>query len=51
MPAGDWQFWVVTALAVGAVYLLVRPFLPRRGSESRSRRKVKLTIDGKPTKR
>ena len=28
-PVGDWQFWCVTASAVGAVWLLVKPFLGR----------------------
>lgn len=31
-PLADWQFWSVTACAVGAVWLLVKPFLGRGGS-------------------
>ncbi len=31
-PLYDWQFWSVTACAVGAVWMLVRPFLGRSGS-------------------
>jgi hypothetical protein len=30
MPVHDWQFWVATALAIGALGLLLRPFLPGR---------------------
>lgn len=28
-PLADWQFWSVTAAALGSVWLLVRPFLQR----------------------
>ncbi|MHC4948794.1 MAG: hypothetical protein ACYTG1_11115 [Planctomycetota bacterium] len=45
MPWGDWQFWVVTVLAVGAGWLGVRPFLPGRG-RGRGRR-VDLTVGGR----
>ncbi len=44
MPWGDWQFWVVTVLFLGAIWLIARPFLP--GRRVRSRR-VGLTISGK----
>jgi hypothetical protein len=30
MPLGDWQFWLVTALAVTAAWLVIRPLLPQR---------------------
>ena len=30
LPLGDWQFWLVTALAAGAVWIVVAPLLPRR---------------------
>lgn len=30
VPLGDWQFWVVTALAVSAIWLVASPFVPRR---------------------
>lgn len=28
-PLGDWQFWTVTACALGAVWMLVKPFVGR----------------------
>lgn len=31
LPLDDWQFWVVSALALGAVWLVVAPILPKRG--------------------
>ena len=31
MPIGDWQFWLVTAVAALGFWLLVRPFLELRG--------------------
>ena len=30
IPLDDWQFWVVTALAASAVWLVVSPLLPRK---------------------
>lgn len=30
IPLDDWQFWVVTALAASAVWLVVSPLLPKR---------------------
>jgi hypothetical protein len=30
----DWQFLVVTAAALWGVWILLRPFLPRRGKEA-----------------
>lgn len=31
MPIGDWQFWLVTAIAALGLWLLVKPFLELRG--------------------
>jgi len=60
MPWHDWQFWLVTVLAVWGLWMLSRPFWPRRkadGSASAScpncssgraaakSRKVALTIE------
>lgn len=30
VPWNDWQFWVVTAVALGGLGLLLRPLLPRK---------------------
>lgn len=30
LPLDDWQFWVVTGLALSAVWLVVAPLLPKR---------------------
>jgi hypothetical protein len=45
-PIGDWQFWVVSACALGAVAYLCRGFLPSRKKRRREKR-VTLTIDRK----
>jgi hypothetical protein len=34
MPVHDWQFWVVTLLALGGAWLVAKPFLPKRRSMS-----------------
>ncbi|MEE4298943.1 MAG: hypothetical protein V2J24_05840 [Pseudomonadales bacterium] len=49
MPIGDWQFWVVTAIAVAGFWLLVKPFLELRGKGKKGAGKgrgtrTKLTI-------
>ena len=30
LPFDDWQFYVVSVVVLAGVWLLVRPFLPRR---------------------
>ena len=61
MPLGDWQFWVVTLLGLGGLYLVIRPFLPRKkkgdgcptcasGSAAMKKkrpRRVSLTVENK----
>ncbi|MEM7754572.1 MAG: hypothetical protein AAF297_02935 [Planctomycetota bacterium] len=42
MPWGDWQFWVVTVAAVGAIVWLGRSVLPKRRA-----RKTELTVSAK----
>jgi hypothetical protein len=34
MPWTDWEFWLVTVLALGGLWLLARPFLPSRKSKA-----------------
>jgi len=36
LPLGDWQFWVVTAIALAGVMLVVRPLLPSSKSSTTS---------------
>ena len=47
MPFGDWQFWVVTVLALVAVIGIARTIAPRRRRPPRT----SLTIDGAPPRR
>lgn len=50
LPLGDWQFWVVSALALLAVLWLARSVLPPGARRKRSGKstRVSLTIGGKP---
>ena len=41
LPFDEWQFYVVTAVALVGLWLLVRPFLSRR-----KHRTTALTIEG-----
>lgn len=34
LPLDDWQFWVATALAVSAIWLIASPLLPKRRKRS-----------------
>jgi hypothetical protein len=46
LPVGDWQFWAVTLIALGAVLFLARPLL--RKARGRDKEKpATLTIGGK----
>ncbi|MCC6907683.1 MAG: hypothetical protein IT430_07070 [Phycisphaerales bacterium] len=58
LPLGDWQFYVVTAAALGGIWLIVRPLLGRPGNSgcpncadgaatSTRRRTTGLTVEGK----
>ncbi len=47
MPLGDWQFWVVTAIAVCGVFALIRVVLPKR----KAKKRTSLTIEGRQRKR
>lgn len=55
LPSDDWQFWVVTILAIGGVLVVIRPLVWRRrrgpcggcGSVKPVQKKpVSLTVDG-----
>ncbi len=55
LPLDQWQFYIVTAVALAAVYVLLRPFLRRGGSTcggcgsgtTSRKRAVSLTIGGR----
>jgi len=47
MPLGDWQFWVVTVIAVCGVFALIRVVLPKR----KAKKRTTLTIEGRQRKR
>jgi hypothetical protein len=50
VPVHDWQFWVVTIIALTAALLIVRALLPERFRPFKRRRRGKaatLTIKGK----
>ncbi len=61
LPFDDWQFYVVSALAMGSFWMVVRPFLPRKkgsgeshgcpscasGSAARRSPRTRLTVGGK----
>lgn len=32
MPFDDWQFWVVTLVALGGLVLVIRPLLPKKNA-------------------
>jgi len=60
MPWNDWQFWIVTLVALLGACAVVRPMLPSRGkshacpgcpsaSNPAKPRPAKLTIEGMPT--
>lgn len=52
MPVNDWQFWVVTGLALLAAGYLLRnvvpvPFLSRRAKRKKHESRATLTVGGK----
>lgn len=59
LPLDDWQFWVASAIAAGALLWALRPFLPRKrakagpcpgcpsGSAANRPTRTALTIEGK----
>jgi hypothetical protein len=52
VPVHDWQFWVVTAIAVVALWYLLRSILPPSlGGKRRKGVSARLTIGGKARKK
>lgn len=47
LPMGDWQFWVVSVLALAGLAWLARPFWPGRKPRRGGKQKVSLTVGGK----
>ncbi|HYD01984.1 MAG TPA: hypothetical protein VEB22_12220 [Phycisphaerales bacterium] len=52
MPIGDWQFWVVTLLAVCALAYLLRnvlpvPFFSKRARRRKHESRATLTVGGR----
>jgi hypothetical protein len=41
MPLGDWQFWIVSLAALGALWFILRPLLPKRRVGTRASLTVK----------
>lgn len=48
-PVADWQFWIVTVLAIGALWFVLRSVLPAKlgGKRGGVRKRTTLTISGK----
>lgn len=46
-PTHDWQFWVVSVLALAGLAWLLRPFWPGRRPGRGGKQKVALTVGGK----
>lgn len=47
-PIGDWQFWVVSAAALIAAWVVLRRVIPTPGKKRRAReRKASLTVEGR----
>lgn len=44
LPLSDWQFWLVTALAAGALWILIRMFIPKKKPKGR---RTTLTVSAK----
>jgi hypothetical protein len=55
MPIGSWQFWIVTAIVLFALWIFIRPFFPRWKkttccSSASKPKKTTLTVGGKQKK-
>ncbi len=47
MPINDWQFWVVTIIALGALWVLKGVLVPKK----RKGKKTTLTVGGQPVQK
>ena len=34
MPVGDWQFWIVTAAGMLGLWMIIKPFVPKRNKQT-----------------
>lgn len=53
LPWGDWQFWIATVIALGALVVVLRmvlpeELLPKKLRRSGAAKKATLTIGGRP---
>lgn len=44
-PVSDWQFWVVSAIALVAAFVVIRTLVPRRKKRAK---RATLTVEGRP---
>lgn len=57
LPIDDWQFWAVSVVALGAVWLLLRPILASKSSDGcdtcapRRPERTSLTVEGEDVRR
>jgi hypothetical protein len=57
LPLGEWQFWVVTTVAIGAGMLILKPLFRTRGAGcgrcdggKAEKKRVSLTVSGRKVK-
>ena len=46
LPIDDWQFYIVTLVAIGGLWMLKRTLWPGRKGKRRKGERVNLTIEG-----
>jgi len=52
LPLNDWQFWVTTAVVIGAIVWIFRStILPIFTARRQRSKRVTLTMDGEPIKK
>ncbi len=50
MPIDDWQFWIVTVLALAALVLVIRPLIPYKSATPRCGSCPSTDSDGSPSR-